>query len=199
MPGTYPAALVRQTNLGNAVPLSTSANSVQNDGNVSGTSIIEATQSGAPSSTVSIDNAGNVLLKQYVAATLTTLVQIIAGAANGASNIKLSDALHQVEVLGNLLCDGNMTATGGLTAAGGGISVTHGGIGINVGPLIVTQGKIGTVSSGDLIDASAGNDVYFKAAGGNIHFQTPNGTSVATLDTSGNLVIKGALTQHGSP
>lgn len=62
LPGTFPAPLVRQTNIGNSVPLSTSATSISNDGNSANTSIIESTVSGDSGSAVSISNNGVVAI-----------------------------------------------------------------------------------------------------------------------------------------
>jgi hypothetical protein len=62
VPGTYPAPLVRQTNIGNSVPLSTSATSISNDGNSANTSVVEATVSGDSGSAVSITNNGVVAI-----------------------------------------------------------------------------------------------------------------------------------------
>lgn len=62
VPGTFPAALVRQTNIGNSVGLATSASSLVNDGNSANTSIVESTVSGDGSSAVSISNNGVVAI-----------------------------------------------------------------------------------------------------------------------------------------
>lgn len=62
LPGTFPAPLVRQTNIGNSVPLSTSATSISNDGNSANTSIVESTVSGDSGSAVSISNNGVVAI-----------------------------------------------------------------------------------------------------------------------------------------
>jgi hypothetical protein len=56
IPGVFPVALVRQTNIGNAVTLMASATSVQNDGNVAGTSLLEATVAADISSAVTWSN-----------------------------------------------------------------------------------------------------------------------------------------------
>lgn len=78
--GSYPAPLVRQTNLGNNVPLATAATAIQNDGSVAGTTLIEATPSDAASSTWQADNKGNLTIKSDNAGALSTLLQLVAGA-----------------------------------------------------------------------------------------------------------------------
>lgn len=105
VPGTFPASIVRQTNVGNSIPVATSANSLANDGNTQ-TVFIESTPSGAASSTISIDNEGNVTIKGNNAGTLTTLLQLIAGASPG---VKLAAAAVLTEILGTLQVDGNIT------------------------------------------------------------------------------------------
>lgn len=103
--GTFPAALVRQTNIGNTVSTAMGGStSLQNDGNIQ-TTIIEATPSGAPSSTVVIDNEGNITIKGNNAGVLTTLLQLIAGASPA---VKLAAAATPTEVLGNLQVDGSL-------------------------------------------------------------------------------------------
>lgn len=62
IPGVFPAALVRQVNIGNSTPLSTSTNSIVNDGNVANTKIIEATVAGDSSSAVTLTNDGHLTL-----------------------------------------------------------------------------------------------------------------------------------------
>jgi hypothetical protein len=61
--GTFPAALVRQTNIGNSVnTVGGSANNIQNDNNVAGTSIVESTVSGDGASAVSLTNDAILVL-----------------------------------------------------------------------------------------------------------------------------------------
>lgn len=58
--GTYPVALNRQFNMGNAVPLSTSATSIVNSGNASGTPIVQGQVSGDGGNAIQITNDGQV-------------------------------------------------------------------------------------------------------------------------------------------
>lgn len=59
----FPAALTRQTNVGNTVSMSGgSAMNVVNDGQPAGTQVVEATASGDSVSSVSLDNIGNLVL-----------------------------------------------------------------------------------------------------------------------------------------
>lgn len=113
VPGTYPAALVRQTNIGNSVTTNVgSTTSLKNDGNLPGTSIIEATPSDAGTSTWSADNSGNLLIKGDNAGVLTTLLQLIAGASPA---VKLAAAAVLTEALGNMKVDGTFESVGAAT------------------------------------------------------------------------------------
>ncbi len=100
----------------------TSVQTLQNDGNPANTQIIEATQSGGPASNVSIDNTGNMTLKQWVSSVQTTLVNILAGQANGNVNIHFSDANHGTQVEGflNVLGVSNFDS-GNLLTTGAGV------------------------------------------------------------------------------
>lgn len=63
IPGVFPVALVRQANIGNVInTVGGVANSVQNDGNAVGTSVVEATVLGDGASAVSLTNAGHLTL-----------------------------------------------------------------------------------------------------------------------------------------
>ena len=83
-----------------------------NDGSSVGTQIIESTPAGASGSTISILNDGTVVIKGDVGGVLTTLLQLLPGAAAGASSVKLGDAARAVEALGNMIIDGTLTVTG---------------------------------------------------------------------------------------
>lgn len=97
IPGTFPVALVRQTNLGNSVPVSTSTNQVINDGNAAGTQVLEATPTGAGGSQAIITNQG--------AATL------------GGGNVTLDTA-------GNLAGLASLSSDGGAVVSNGSGSLT---------------------------------------------------------------------------
>ena len=103
--GTYPQALMRQTNIGNAINVGAAATNIQNDGNAPGTQIIEATPSDTSSvSTWLADTSGNLTIKSDNAGVLTTLLQLIGGASPA---VKLAAAGLLTELLGPLQVDGN--------------------------------------------------------------------------------------------
>ncbi len=63
IPGTFPATLARQSNIGNVVStVGGTATAVQNDGNVAPTTFVEATASGDSISSVTMTNAGVMTL-----------------------------------------------------------------------------------------------------------------------------------------
>lgn len=83
---TTPQPLVRQTYIPNTVNnVSGTASAIQNDGNASGTSVVEATPSGASSSSVSLLNQGVLQLGQNVSAESgeITLLDAAGSAFNG--------------------------------------------------------------------------------------------------------------------
>jgi len=98
-----------QTITGGGTTTGTATN-VTNDNNPLTPSnvFIEASPSGAVGSTVSIATDGTVTIKGDVANVLTTLLQLLPGAAAGASSVILGDAARQVEIAGSLLIDGNL-------------------------------------------------------------------------------------------
>lgn len=137
--GTFPAALVRQTNIGNTVSTAMGGStSLQNDGNTQ-TTIIEATPSGAGSSTISIDNEGNVTIKGNNAGVLTTLLQLIAGASPA---VKLAAAAVLVEALGNIKIDGTLTALGASSLDNGAITTDGSGNFNTIGSKTTLNGSI---------------------------------------------------------
>lgn len=158
--------LNRQTNIGNSIPVSTTANSIQNDGNAASTSIVEATQAGASSSNVSIDNSGNVAIKEWVSSTLTALLQLYAG-----GNTSILSGINLGVVLGS-----NSPQRG----------VYHQGD-------TYYNGRLGVAASGDTLDSS-GFDTYLNARGGaNVVHISSGGTENAAFDQNGIHLSRGRL------
>lgn len=131
--------------IGNSVPVSTSTDSIVNDGNVTGTTIIEATQSGSSGSNVLVDNSGNVTIQQYVSSTLTQLFKIVAGVATNGTNVFISTVNHVTSILGKLLVKDIITASGDLRLGRQGVDAS-------------------------VLD-TGGADTYLKAASGQIFCQ----------------------------
>ena len=103
---SYPISLNRLSSIGNSLNVGTSTSSTVNDGNPLGTQFIEVTPTGAPGSTWAADNTGNLTVNSDNAGTLTTLLQLIAGASPA---VKLAAAAVLTEVLGPLQVDGDAT------------------------------------------------------------------------------------------
>lgn len=79
--GTFPTALVRQTNIGNAVQSMTSTNQVTNDGTPAPFYFIESTQQGNTGGpNVQIGNDGSYLYAQWVSSIYSILEQLVPGA-----------------------------------------------------------------------------------------------------------------------
>jgi len=128
--GTWPTSIPTQTV--QATSSVTQANTLVNDGNAPGTLFIESTPSDAASSTVRVDNSGNVTIKGDNAGTLTTLLQILAGAS---PSVILGALTALVTVVNNLTVGGDVTATDYLLS----------------GPaLVANYAKIGSDPGGDI-------------------------------------------------
>lgn len=90
-------SIFRQSNVGNAAAVSASANAVQNDGNVAGTTVVEGTPSGAGSSQLLLTNDGKATLGGGHL-TIDAAGNITAAAVSATS---LSEGGQPVLVLGN--------------------------------------------------------------------------------------------------
>jgi hypothetical protein len=84
------------------------ASQLLNVGNSAPTNVIDVQPSGAPSPTITADNAGNFTLSQYISATLTQLFAVLAGVAAGNANIVIGDASHIIQL--NALVEGFLGA-----------------------------------------------------------------------------------------
>lgn len=231
--GTFPAQLTRLVSQGN-VQVGGAVSNIVNDGNAANTSVVEATQTGSSGSNVQLDNSGNLTLKQYSAATLTQIFQVVANAGAGNSNVFLSDSNHVCEVIGSLLVDivlhvvknafldGNLQVLGTslfvgdatFNGAGNGVTIANnaqvnGNVQAN-GTLQVTHasttenGLQMQNSSGQTIDVlyvNAANNTVLLMGGSSqkIFFETQAGTKLASIDSSGNMRLKGSLTQNTTP
>jgi len=107
--GFFPIALSRQQNIGNSIPVSASATSIVNDGNASGTQIVESTVTGSPGSNIIMENEGKITVSQWVGGSLTQIFKIDPGAA---SVVKLGNTGLVTESLGNLTVDQVLTCAG---------------------------------------------------------------------------------------
>lgn len=108
-------SLSRMTSTPNTVStnaMTVLANAISNLSSAPGTNIIAVQPSDAASETIQADNSGNFTVKGDNAGTLTTLLQLIAGASPG---VKLAAAAVLTEILGNLKVDGTLESTGAAT------------------------------------------------------------------------------------
>lgn len=172
----------RQSNIGNAVGLATSSTSIANDGNVAGTSIVEATVSGDVSSAVSWTNDA----------------KLINGDAAHPGFVKFDNNLINSDGSGNLTAHG-------LTAAN--FLVAQNTATVNNG-LLFPNGAISQIIAGSLTSAGAHvislpwNDITYRvmmtpnnSATGVYYVSAKLGTSVTlNVPTGGNcdyLIIRG--------
>ncbi len=115
IPETYPSPVVRQTNIGNSVPLATAATSIANTGNAPATNVVTIQPSDAASPTITIDNSGNVTIKGDNAGVLTMLLQLLGGAS---PSVLLAAAGVLTTIAGNCTIAQHATVQGKLTVDG---------------------------------------------------------------------------------
>ena len=132
-PDIFPQSLAsRQNNVGNASTVTTAASSIQNDGNVAGTSVIESTVSGDIPSCVTFSNDGILSIGN---ATHPGSVSFDNGGitSNGAGTLTAVDltagTLTATNTAGGIITGSTLTLTGALsTDAGKFISDGAGGL-----------------------------------------------------------------------
>lgn len=201
----YPLPLVRNTNVGNTVSTTGgSTTSVTNDNQplTPQNQFIEATPTGAPGSTVVIATDGTMTIKGDVAGVLTTLLQLIPGAAAGASSVKLADSTRQTEVLGTLLVDkASSLDNGKITTDGVNGNLTVGGTLTSTGDATFNGAGTGlTVTNNELVSGTltVTGDATFNGAGTSVAC-TNNETVGGTLTVTGSSSLDNTkLTTDGS-
>ena len=181
---SFPAdgPLNRQTNIGNAIGLATSATSIANDGNVAGTPIVEATVAGDVSSAVTWTNDG----------------QLINGNAIHPGSVSLDNAKISSDGAGNLTANG-LTA-GNFLVADNTCTVLNGLFFPNGAIRQIVAGNIG--SSGAHLINLPWNDIVYRvcitpnnAASGVYFVSAKNATNVTiNVPVGGNcdfLIFRG--------
>lgn len=109
----------RLTNIGNGSSVGNTTANIVNDGQSTGTNVVEATKIGSSGSNLLLTNDGLVQIAEYVGATFTKLFQINPGAATalllGAIG-RLTEVLGSLQVDANLTVNGNASVLGNITA-----------------------------------------------------------------------------------
>lgn len=143
IPGVFPVALVRQTTIGNPVPLGTSSTAIVNTGNPIATPIVTAQVLGDASNAVNLTNDGQLTLgdashqggilmpNQIQMGVLaggdrfaTTPTDTFVKAHAGKVVLESTSGQHDAELSsGNLLVNGNITSTVTMNASNA--NVTH--------------------------------------------------------------------------
>jgi hypothetical protein len=195
VPGTYPAALVRQTNIGNSV--TTSSGSVAqliNDGNTS-QQIIEATVAGDGASAVTLTNDAVMVLGDVAhPGSLTAKGTITAdGAGVGLAVTNNETVGGTLEVLGAADLDSTLDVSGASTLdSGGAHTVTTDGSGnLTVGGTLAVTG-IQTFTGATEILGAADLDSTLDVSGAST--LDSGGAHTVTTDGAGRLTINGAGT-----
>ncbi len=94
IPGTYPVALGRIANVGNAVPLVSSADSIQNTGNAPGTKIITAQDTASPGINSSMDNSGAMNMVPESIGQYASVFAIQKGDASNPAKVNMGGATY---------------------------------------------------------------------------------------------------------
>ena len=104
--GVYPFALIRQITVGNTVDVTVpTSTSLQNDNNTAGTVFIESTESGSPTSNVSVNNSGDMWIGEWTGGVFTKNFQVVD---NAAVPVLLGAVGKTVETLGKHQIDDNI-------------------------------------------------------------------------------------------
>lgn len=202
---TYPSPLMRQVNVGNSVnTVAGTAQYLIDDNDPASHQFIESTVFGSPSSAILVLNDGTVTIKGDVAHVLTTLLQLIPGAASGAASVILADSSRIVEVLGNIQVDGSIVgkAAQNLNISAASAQEVHLQVnGVDIAIVDSTglffDSVFSKVSGGvDGVIAVTGTGATQNTrlqSGALINLQVPGGTSQAVVDNTGFTVSPGQL------
>jgi hypothetical protein len=198
--GVYPFALVRNTNVGNAVStVNGGAQYIQNDGNPSGISIVESTVSGDSASSVEILNDGVMTLGQGTLRQGSLSVNDTSGSAN-ATVINGGQGTFPKGVVANLISAQSANDIGLHVGPSNNIIDTVNGVNIfevNSGGAQLLSGTL-TVGTGvyiiaNLIVAQASNDLGFHVGSGNYVVNTVNGVNIFQVGSGGPQLLSGTL------
>lgn len=192
-PTGYPLNLSRLQNIGNGSQVAGNASSLVNTGNPVNTSIISVTPSDAASPTWSADNEGNVTIKGNNAGTLTTLLQLIAGAS---PEVILAASGILTELLGNLQVNGTTKHVGNTSVQ----ASLNSNIALAVETNADTQEGVVIFAhdagqTGDLfvVENSSFTPMFAIEPNGKMYADT----GAITTDGSGNITIGGSTTMTG--
>ena len=176
VPGTFPAPLVRQANVGNSLNLSTSTTSIVNDGNAAGTQIVEATPSGDASSAVKLTNDGKLTI----------------GNATHPGQISLDNGKITSDGSGDLTVGGTLSATGN-TFLSGTLAVTSNSSFSNGNVTIDTSGNVtipNNTSYGIKDSGGTGRGIITLNASNEAQMHGITGNGALTLWSDSNAILK---------
>lgn len=193
--GTYPMSLIHQINVGNPSGVNTNtvsstANSITNDGSAVGATLIESTATGQTSSSIKLTNDGLLALNVIIAGALVQAIKT----QNSGSLLQLGAAGKIVEIINNLLVDGALTVNGAISTDGGTIT-TDGS-----GDLTINNGKIASAAGTNIQFFINGSSQGFITGGGGLNTNTylnagsnlrVNGTNVIGLSGTTTLLESG--------
>lgn len=182
--GTYPCALVRMVNQGNATGAGSVAN-VINDGNAANTTVIETTETGSTGSNGFLDNTGRFFVAEFVAAVYAKLLQVLPGALSGADSVVLGKAGNFfTHALGQLKVDGTIFQAGAAPNSGVFVDGVDLGNGSKLGTFGTPSVDLQVLSNGVVL-LNAGGKVVIKGASTGVEFQNAGGGVVLAIDQNG--------------
>lgn len=193
---------------GGSASLSSSVGNIVNDGNPSGTFIIEVTVSGAPGSSIVLKSDGTITLAELIANVVTPFLQSFPGTA---TILKLGESGKTVEVVGTLTVDSTILANGGVNTntirddvngnVAADLSAGTGDINFKQQVIIENQKNVLGKDTGGtariILFIGAGSDTILRACGvgSQILLQTQDGTNQGTVNANGFTIPK--ANSHG--
>jgi len=177
--GQYPMVLNRAGNIGNQVSfVSGSSTDVQNDNNAAGTSVVEATVLGSPTSNIKQFNDGSGWFGRWVNPTFTKVFQWFSA---GATALQLGAVGLLTEVLGALKVDGNVTVVGTSTLDNG--AITTDGAGNEVATSLTATTVAATTLNATTSNVTTENVSGVLSANGGL--KLPNAVAIQAKDSGG--------------
>ena len=166
----------------------------------------------APSAFVTVNGFGPGEIKnpQSVAlARLNNVGNTVSGVAGTASNLNNTGNPAGTNIISSTVSGDAQQAfsvsNDGIVAIG---DAAHGGSLSVVGPLTMT-GNIQSATTGNLVlngrgpaaavQLQSSGFLFMQVDGNGVSIYNGSGTKVARFDTAGNLILKGTVTQNGSP
>ena len=167
--GTYPAPLIRQSNVGNPTGVTTntqgSGSMLKNDGNAANSQILETTVTGQTNSNQTATNDGLWMLASIIAGAIVPWLKSLEPSVINSDLLQLGSPNYITHVLGQLLVDQATTLTGAVTATNASNNILAANVpatGVNTGTLgsgVLLSSKAPTASVADSANSIAAANI----------------------------------------